>query len=127
MEEKDIELHPEEAKQRQDVDSSLTDLNRINVFSAEFQNTVKQVTEKKKQLEKDKREEIFVEEIVRQGNSDMQITSLLFMDRGETVLSHNYFENNTKWSLMDVSFILIAVMVVSALYLFFFQDRKAKK
>lgn len=127
MEENEIELHPEEVKQRQDAYSSLTDLNGIDVFSTEFQNTVKKVIQGKAQKEKEKKEEIFVNKIMVQQDYDIQLSTQLFLNEEELVLSHNYSENNAEWSLMDISLVLIAVLAVSALYLFFFQDRKVKK
>lgn len=127
MEENEIELHPEEVKQRQDAYSSLTDLNGIDVFSTEFQNTVKKVIQGKDQKEKEKKEEIFVNKIMVQQDYDIQLSTQLFLNEEELVLSHNYSENNAEWSLMDISLVLIAVLAVSALYLFFFQDRKVKK
>ncbi len=127
MEENEIELHPEEVKQRQDAYSSLTDLNGIDVFSTEFQNTVKKVIQEKNQKEKEKKEEIFVNKIIIHQDYDIQLSTQLFLNEEELVLSHNYSENNAGWSLMDVSLVLIAVFAVSALYLFFFQDRKVKK
>lgn len=127
MEENEIELHPEEVKQRQDAYSSLTDLNGIDVFSTEFQNTVKKVIQGKSQKEKEKKEEIFVNKIMVQQDYDIQLSTQLFLNEEELVLSHNYSENNAGWSLMDISLVLIAVLAVSALYLFFFQDRKVKK
>ncbi len=127
MEENEIELHPEEVKQRQDAYSSLTDLNGIDVFSTEFQNTVKKVIQGKDQKEKEKKEEIFVNKIMVQQDYDIQLSTQLFLNAEELVLSHNYSENNAEWSLMDISLVLIAVLAVSALYLFFFQDRKVKK
>ncbi|MCI7042324.1 MAG: hypothetical protein MR992_09460 [Lachnospiraceae bacterium] len=127
MEENEIELHPEEVKQRQDAYSSLTDLNGIDVFSTEFQNTVKKVIQGKDQKEKEKKEEIFVNKIMVQQDYDIQLSTQLFLNEEELVLSHNYSENNAEWSLMDISLVLIAVLAVSALYMFFFQDRKVKK
>lgn len=37
-EQEELELHPEEVRQRQDTYSSLTDLSQIHLFTSEFNN-----------------------------------------------------------------------------------------
>lgn len=123
----DIELHPENVRQRQDTYSSLTDLEGINIFYDDFQETISKV----KKIENKKLEEInqavFVDEIIVENGSDVQITSNLFRKQEEMVLKHDYQEGNNKSLALDISLALIAVLAVAALYIFFFNERKIRR
>ena len=41
-EQEELELHPEEVRQRQDTYSSLTDLSQIHLFTSEFNNRMEE-------------------------------------------------------------------------------------
>lgn len=127
LEEGAIELHPEEAKHRQDTYSSLTDLSGIDVFSDNFQEIVNQVQEKKSRKFKAMQNEIFTEEVIREQDADAEISSFLFTGQKEQTLLHDYEKSSNGWSVMDISLVLIAILAVSALYIFFFNDRKVRR
>lgn len=127
LEEGAIELHPEEAKHRQDTYSSLTDLSGIDVFSDKFQETVSQVQEEKNHKFEEMQNEIFTEEVIREQDADAEIRSFLFMGQKEQTLLHDYEKSTNGWSVMDISLVLIAILAVSALYIFFFNDRKVRR
>lgn len=127
LEEGAVELHPEEAKHRQDTYSSLTDLSGIDVFSDKFQKTVSQVQEKINHEFEEMQKEIFMEEIIREQDADAEIKSFLFMEQKDQTLLHDYERNTNRWSVMDISLVFIAILAVSALYIFFFNDRKVRR
>lgn len=126
MEESDLELYPETVKDRQDTYSSLTDLAGIDIFTDEFREILKQVKEKRVKYEQSIKEGAFVEELLREQSRDSALTAQLFMNKEETVLRHDYQENSKGWSFMDIGLVLICVLAVSALYLFFFHDKKRR-
>ena len=55
-EQEELELHPEEVRQRQDTYSSLTDLSQIHLFTSEFNNRM----EEKERREEDQYIEIAI-------------------------------------------------------------------
>lgn len=122
-----IELHPEAAKHRQDTYSSLTDLAGIDVFSDKFEETVGKVRKENESRSKEIQEGIFVEKVIREQDMDTEITSYLFLEQKTQVLLHDYEKNEKGWSVMNVSLVLIAVLAVSAIYIFFFNDRKIRR
>ncbi len=122
-----IELHPEMVKQRQDTYSSLTDLYGVDVFSDVFQESMDDVYE---QIEEDRQwleTMVFVKKATVMENYDTYIREQLFTTQEETVLSQNYMGNDMGVSLMDVSLVLIGILAVTALYLFLFSDKKARR
>lgn len=121
----DIELYPELVKDRQDTYNSLTDLAGINIFTDEFREISNQVKEAKVKYEQKIKEEVFAEEILQKQNREEKLISQLFINKEETVLQHDYLKNNEGWSFMDTGLVLICVLAVSALYLFFFHDKKS--
>lgn len=125
-EESKLELHPENVKQRQDTYSSLSDLNGIDIFSDEFQERVEEVRGMQNQSYLQLQSDVFTAQAVSPAETD-EITSKLFSGQKDRSLMHEYETNTTGWSVMDVSLVLIAVLAVTALYLFFFQDKKARR
>lgn len=123
----DIELHPELVKQRQDVYSSLTDLYGVDVFTTEFRDIVERVVNERKQREERIGGQVFAEDMLRQQAADTQITEQLFLGQKQNILSPDYKSGSDSWSLMQTGVVLIAVLAVSALYIFIFQDRKVRK
>ena len=123
----DIELHPELVKQRQDVYSSLTDLYGVDVFTTEFRDIVERVVNERKQREELIEEQVFAEDMLRQQAADTQITEQLFLGQKQNILSPDYKSGSDSWSLMQTGVVLIAVLAVSVLYIFIFQDRKVRK
>lgn len=123
----DIVLHPETVKQRQDVYSSLTDLYGIDVFSTEFQKAIERVMGEKRQREEQIGEQVFAGDMLRQRDADTQISEKLFLGQKQSILSHDYKSTSDAWSFMHIGVVLFAVLAVSALYIFIFQDRKARK
>ena len=127
QQEEEITLHPEDTKQRQDTYSSLTALNGVDVFSTEFQGCVKQILDVKNKRQDEIKEEVFAVQVISQQDFEMQATTQLFSGQKDMVLAHDYSASVGKWSLLNTGMVLIAVMAVSALYLFFFQDRKVRR
>lgn len=125
--ESEIELHPEVAKQRQDTYHSLTDLNGIDVFSTEFEASVKAVMGE--QIEKLRKLEgqVFDQEPVSPKSTDEELTDKLFTGQQETILRHDYTKDQKGVSVMDIGMVLLAMLAVCGIYMFFFQDRKARK
>ena len=123
----DIELHPELVKQRQDVYNSLTDLYGVDVFTTEFRNIVERVVNERKQREKQIGEQVFAGDMLRQQATDTQITEQLFLGQKQNILSPDYTNDSDSWSLVQTGVVLIAVLAVSALYIFIFQDRKVRR
>lgn len=125
--ESEIELHPEVAKQRQDTYHSLTDLNGIDVFSTEFEASVKAVIGE--QIEKLRKLEgqVFDQEPVSPKSTDEELTDKLFTGQQETILRHDYTKDQKGVSVMDIGMVLLAMLAVCGIYMFFFQDRKARK
>ncbi len=123
----DIKLHPELVKQRQDVYNSLTDLYGVDVFSTEFRNIVESVVNERKQREERIGGQVFAEDMLRQQAADTQITEQLFLGQKQNILSPDYTSASDSWSLVQTGVVLIAVLAVSALYIFIFQDRKVRR
>lgn len=125
--ESEIELHPEVVKQRQDTYHSLTDLNGIDVFSTEFEASVKAVIGE--QIEKLRKLEgqVFDQEPVSPKSTDEELTEKLFTGQQETILRHDYTKDQKGVSVMDIGMVLLAMLAVCGIYMFFFQDRKARK
>ncbi|MDO4304366.1 MAG: hypothetical protein Q4D94_10660 [Bacillota bacterium] len=125
--ESEIELHPEIAKQRQDTYNSLTDLNGIDVFSTEFRNAVKKVMEERAKELKELEEQVFDEGMIQQKRADTELTDKLFTGQQETILRHDYTKDTKGLSVVDIGMVLIAMLAVCGIYIFFFQDKKARK
>ncbi|MBD5474812.1 MAG: hypothetical protein HDR17_02335 [Lachnospiraceae bacterium] len=123
----DIVLHPEAVKQRQDVYSSLTDLYGVDVFSTEFQDIVERVVGERKQREEQISGQVFVEDMLRQRDADTQILGQLFLGQKQNILTPDYESGSDVWSFMHTGVVLIAILAVSALYIFIFQDRKVRR
>ncbi len=127
QEDSEVELHPEIAKQRQDTYNSLTDLNGIDVFSTEFENAVRRITEEKNQRKQELNGQVFDAEMLRIKGADTELASKLFEGQEETILRHDYTNNVKGLSVMDIGMVVIAVLAVCGIYLFLFQDKKARK
>lgn len=125
--ESELELHPETAKYRQDTYSSLTDLNGIDVFSEEFQKAVERVLGEENRKKEELENKAFVSEIFTVQGADEELEAKLFLGEEETVLRHDYEKEKDNWSVTDIGMVLFSMLAVAALYLFFFQDRKARK
>lgn len=127
QEEGAVELHPELAKQRQDTYSSLTDLNGIDVFFTEFENTVRHAASERIQELKALEGKMFDGQMTIWEGTDRELTEKLFAGQEENILRHDYTQAESRLSFVDIGMVLIAVMGVSALYVFFFRDRKERK
>lgn len=127
MEENELELHPEAVKDRQDTYSSLTDLSGIDIFTDEFRETQREIQEERQEQYQKKKKQVFVEEILREENKDSRLAEKLFLTEEKTILRHEYEKNSMGWPVMEAGLICISVLAVSALYAFFFQDKKRKK
>lgn len=125
--ESEIELHPEVAKQRQDTYHSLTDLNGIDVFSTEFEASVKAVIGEKIEKLRKLEGQVFDQEPVSPKSTDEELTDKLFTGQQETILRHDYTKDQKGVSVMDIGMVLLAMLAVCGIYMFFFQDRKARK
>lgn len=122
-----VELHPELVRQRQDTYNSLTDLNGINVFFTEFENTVRYVVSERIQELKALEEKMFDGQMTIWEGADGELTEKLFAGQEENILRHDYTQDESRLSFVDIGMVLIAVLGVSALYVFFFRDRKERK
>lgn len=122
-----VELHPEIAKQRQDTYSSLTDLNGIDVFFTDFENAVRQTTFEKEQKIAELEGKMFDGKIIVWESADWQLTEKLFLGQKENILRHDYIQDVNKISFVDIGMVLISMLGVSALYIFFFRDRKERR
>lgn len=127
MEEDDIELHPETTRQRQDTYSSLTDLEGIDIFYDSFQEAISKVKKIENLKYQELMQEMFIGQMVAENNADAKITSQLFVGQEAIVLRHDYEKENVGVSVMDVSLVLISILAVTALYVFFFNDRKVRR
>lgn len=127
QEEGAVELHPELAKQRQNTYSSLTDLNGIDVFFTEFENTVRHAASERIQELKALEGKMFDGQMTIWEGVDGELTEKLFAGQEENILRHDYTQAESRLSFVDIGMVLIAVMGVSALYVFFFRDRKERK
>lgn len=123
----DIVLHPEAVKQRQDVYNSLTDLYGVDVFSTEFQDIVERVSGQRKQREEQIGRQVFAEDMLRQRDAETQVLGQLFLDQKQNILTPDYAGGSDVWPFMHAGVVLIAVLAVSALYIFIFQDRKVRR
>lgn len=122
-----VELHPELVRQRQDTYNSLTDLNGIDVFFTEFENTVRYVVSERIQELKALEEKMFDGQMTIWEGADGELTEKLFAGQEENILRHDYTQDESRLSFVDIGMVLIAVLGVSALYVFFFRDRKERK
>ena len=122
-----VELHPELVRQRQDTYNSLTDLNGIDVFFTEFENTVRYVVSERIQELKALEEKMFDGQMTIWEGADGELTEKLFAGQEENILRHDYTQDESRLSFIDIGMVLIAVLGVSALYVFFFRDRKERK
>ncbi len=122
-----VELHPELVRQRQDTYNSLTDLNGIDVFFTKFENTVRYVVSERIQELKALEEKMFDGQMTIWEGADGELTEKLFAGQEENILRHDYTQDESRLSFVDIGMVLIAVLGVSALYVFFFRDRKERK
>lgn len=122
-----IELHPELVKQRQNTYSSLTDLHNIPLFTDEFRVRMETDRQMRKKEEALLRNSTFNQNFIMVQDSDEWLVSQLFAGQQERVLEQEYIQNDTSLSFMDISILLIAVLAVSALYLFVFKDKKVRR
>ena len=122
-----VELHPELVKQRQDTYSSLTDLNEVDVFFTEFENAVRQVASGRMQEMKALEGRMFDGQITVWEGADKELAEKLFTGQEENILRHDYTQDGNRLSFVDIGMVLIAMLGMSALYIFFFRDRKERK
>jgi len=125
--ESEVELHPELVKQRQDTYNSLTDLNGIDVFSTGFMNAVNRVKEERNKEQQELEQKVFDEEMLQLKNADAELTAKLFEGQEEIILRHDYTRDTKGVSFMDIGLVLIAMLAVCGIYIFLFQDKKARK
>ena len=59
-EQEELELHPEEVRQRQDTYSSLTDLSQIHLFTSEFNNRMEEKERREEDQYIELSEEVFM-------------------------------------------------------------------
>ncbi len=123
----ELKLHPETVKYRQDTYSSLTDLNGVDVFSEAFRGSVERVLQERSRREQEVEEEIFVSSVFPSRGAEEQLVSKLFLGQEERVLLHEYEKETGRLSFVDIGMVLASMLAVAALYLFIFQDRKARK
>ena len=62
-EQEELELHPEEVRQRQDTYSSLTDLSQIHLFTSEFKNRMEEKERREEDQYIELSEEVFMQAV----------------------------------------------------------------
>ena len=122
-----LELNPELAKQRQNTYSSLTDLHGIDIFSDEFGKQVEEIEANYKKQEQQLKHVFFVHENQNSNVVDVWLRSQLFGEKEELILTQEYVNKEASLSLIDIGIITIVVLAVAALYLFIFNDKKARR
>ena len=122
----DLELHPETIKQRQDTYSSLTDLAGIEIFYDSFREKVTRIQQRQDETSEKITQKVFVEEMLPEGDSDIQIILNLFTGQEEVVLSPDYQTGNKSALVMETAMVLIAISAVLVLYIFFFKNWKKR-
>lgn len=119
-----IELKPEVAKQRQDAYSSLTDLHGIDLFTDEFRGK-KDIVEKNYEKDAEQLQEmIFDKEKNMTNENDDWVISNMFINQNTMILKPDYEKRESKISIMEIGAVLIAVLIVTAIYLFIFGKKK---
>lgn len=122
-----VELHPELARQRQDTYNSLTDLNGIDVFFTDFEDAVRRLAAENVLRWKELGEKMFDGQVKVYESADEELTGKMFAGQEKNILRHDYTQNGNKLSFVDIGMVLIAMLGMSALYIFFFRDRKERK
>lgn len=122
-----LELHPDLVRQRQDTYSSLTDLNGIDVFFTDFENAVRHVSSERLQELQKLEGKMFDGQTTVWEGVDRQLAEKLFAGQEENILRHDYVQDGNKLSFVDIGMVLISMLGMSALYVFFFRNRKERK
>lgn len=121
-----LQLNPEIAKQRQDTYSSLTDLHGIDIFSDSFNDRAAEVEAERQTAEMQLKNYIFVEE-TEDIDTDSWLLSQLFIEKEGLVLTQDYTGSKERLSIIDIGITAVVVLAVAALYLFVFNDKKARR
>ncbi len=122
-----LDLNPELVKQRQDTYSSLTDLHGIDIFSDEFAERLQEIEANFEKQEQQLKNVVFIEEAGNTNDVDGWLYSQLFVEKEELVLKQEYVNKEDSLSLIDIGIMAIVVFAVAALYLFIFNDKKARR
>lgn len=125
--ENEIELNPDDVRQRQDTYNSLTDLTKINLFTRTFHDTMEEVKKKENAVYQEIEKKVFTEIINEEKDVDNEILSELFIQQHAITILPDYQKSDNSWSLLEAGVILIAAIAVATLYLFFFTTSKNKE
>ena len=117
-EQEELELHPEEVRQRQDTYSSLTDLSQIHLFTSEFNNRM----EEKERREEELSEEVFMHAVRGKGSEELKL-QLFTGEQGQKLL-HDYGEMSRGSYTFEVLLMSGAILLIVILYAFFFKRGK---
>lgn len=120
----EIELHPEQARLRQDTYSSLTDISGIDLFSDELKALIQSLKEEELQSGQILREKVFVNGVTLEISAFDGLAGKLFAYDEERVLLQDYRRGEEAFSIWDLGLILAAVLAVAALYLCVFGRKK---
>ena len=72
-EQEELELHPEEVRQRQDTYSSLTDLSQIHLFTSEFKNRMEEKERREEDQYIELSEEVFMQAVRGKGSEELKL------------------------------------------------------
>ena len=122
-----LELNPELAKNRQDTYSSLTDLHGIPIFSDEFDERMEEIEANYEKQEQHLKNVVFIEKNENINEAEEWSRAQLFCEKEELILTQTYSNREYKISLFDIGMIAIVVFAIAALYLFIFNDKKARR
>ena len=89
-EQEELELHPEEVRQRQDTYSSLTDLSQIHLFTSEFNNRMEEKERREEDQYIELSEEVFMHAVRGKGSEELKL-QLFTGEQGQKLL-HDYGE-----------------------------------
>ena len=122
----ELELHPEEVREKTDTYSSLTELYGVDIFTKNFK------IRKNELMQADNEE---AEEIEKQlfkvwngeiGIREDELTAYLFKAQKEEVYLPSYQTENQTWGIAEGIMIAVPIAIVIAIYILFFIDKKRR-
>ena len=121
-EQEELELHPEEVRQRQDTYSSLTDLSQIHLFTSEFKNRMEEKERREEDHYIELSEEVFMQAVRGKGSEELKLQ--LFTGEQDQKLLHDYGEISQGSYTFEVLLMSGAILLIVILYAFFFKRGK---
>ncbi len=113
----EIQLNPDEVKQRQDTYNSLTDLSRINLFTEEFQKQITLVEKKKSSNNLFLQANMFIMNPDNEKGMEQEILNGLFTKQNAITLLPDYQRKQKGWSLLESGMVFLSCCFVIMIYI----------